>query len=90
MDSIVVDKCHCDKVLVKRVCRDNGPDVGRRMLQCPDGASGCGLLLWLDERLDTRANLVINKLSVEISDLKWSQAVEVAEIETKHAERVKK
>ncbi|KAL1815885.1 hypothetical protein ACET3Z_018459 [Daucus carota] len=82
--------CYCDKVLVKRVCHDNGPDVGRRMLQCPNGASGCGYLVWLDERLDTRATVVINKLSEEISDLKWSQAVEIAEMETKHAERVKK
>ncbi|KAL1810477.1 hypothetical protein ACET3Z_027467 [Daucus carota] len=89
MDSVVVDKCYCDKVLVKRVCHDNGPDVGRRMLQCPND-NGCGYLVWLDERLDTRATVVINKLSEEISDLKWSQAVEIAEMETKHAERVKK
>ncbi|KAL1816789.1 hypothetical protein ACET3Z_019363 [Daucus carota] len=61
-----------------------------RMLQCPNGASGCGYLVWLDERLDTRSTVVINKLSEEISDLKWSQAVEIAEMETKHAERVKK
>ena len=90
MDSVAVDKCYCDKVLVKRVCHDNGPDVGRRMLQCPNGASGCGYLVWLDERLDTRSTMVINKLFEEISDLKWSQAVEIAEMETKHAERVKK
>ncbi|KAL1815351.1 hypothetical protein ACET3Z_017925 [Daucus carota] len=70
MDSVAVDKCYCDKVLVKRICHDNGPDVGRRMLQCPNGASGCGYLVWLDERLDTRSTVVINKLSEEISDLK--------------------
>ncbi|KAL1826588.1 hypothetical protein ACET3Z_005000 [Daucus carota] len=90
MGEAAVDKCYCDKVLVKRVCRDNGPDVGRRMLQCPDGATGCGYLLWLDERLDNRSTVVINKLAEEISDLKWSHAVEVAEMETKHAERVRR
>jgi len=90
MDSAAVDKCYCDKVLVKRVCRDNGPDVGRRMLQCLDDATGCGYLLWLDERLDNRSTLVINKVSEEISDLKWSQAVVVAELETKPAERVRR
>ncbi|KAL1803430.1 hypothetical protein ACET3Z_032077 [Daucus carota] len=55
-----------------------------------DDASGCGYLVWLDERLDTRSTVVTNKLSEEISDLKWSQAVEIAEMETKHVERVKK
>ena len=90
MYSVVVDKCYYDKVLVKRVCRDNGPDVSRRMLQCPDSTSGCGYLLWLDERLDTRATVVINKLSEEISDFKWSQAVEVADMDTKPAERVRR
>ncbi|KAL1815078.1 hypothetical protein ACET3Z_017652 [Daucus carota] len=90
MDSAAADKCYCDKALVKRVCRDNGPDVGRRMLQCPDGATGCGYLLWLDDRLDNRSTVVINKLAEEISDLKWSQAAEVAEMETKHAERVRR
>ncbi|KAL1811795.1 hypothetical protein ACET3Z_021860 [Daucus carota] len=84
------EKCYCDKVVVSRVWRDNGPDAGRRMMQCPDGPNGCGYIFWLEDRHESRAAEVISKLSNEISDLKWSQAVEVTNMETKHAEKLKK
>ena len=90
MEPVALEKCYCDKVVVSRVWRDNGPDAGRRMMQCPDGPNGCGYIFWLEDRHESRAAEVISKLSNEISDLKWSQAVEVTNMETKHAEKLKK
>ena len=75
MEPVAVEKCYRDKVQVTRVCRDNGPDAGRRMLQCPDGSNGCGYLFWLEDRHESRATEVISKLSNEISELKWSVCV---------------
>ena len=77
MEPVVVEKCYCDKVLVSSVCRDNGPGAERRMVQCPDGSNGCGYLFWLEDRHESHVTEVISKLSNEISELKWSQAVEM-------------